>query len=59
MLARDYRTGVAGTRDLIKCAGYAQQCINGEKKLNIPKADGYLQVALCLNARMEDMLNVR
>ena len=58
MLARDYRTGVAGTRDLIKCAGYAQQCINGEKKLNIPKADGYLQVALCLNARMEDMLNV-
>lgn len=40
MLARDYRTGVAGTRDLIKCAGYAQQCINGEKKLNIPKADG-------------------
>ena len=34
MLARDYRTGVAGTRDLIKCAGYAQQCINGEKKLN-------------------------
>ena len=58
MLARDYRTGIAGTRDLIKCAGYAQQCINGEKKLNIPKADGYLQVALCLNARMEDMLNV-
>lgn len=56
MLARDYRTGVAGTRDLIKCAGYAQQCINGEKKLNIPKADGYLQVALCLNARMEDMI---
>lgn len=58
MLARDYRTGVAGTRDLVKCVGYAQQCINGEKKLNIPKADGYLQVALCLNARMEDMLNV-
>ena len=58
MLARDYRTGIAGTRDLIKCAGYAQQCINGKKKLNIPKADGYLQVALCLNARMEDMLNV-
>lgn len=57
MLARDYRTGVAGTRDLIRCAGYAQQCINGEKKLNIPKADGYLQVALCLNARMEDLLN--
>jgi len=56
--SRDYRTGIAGTRDLIKCAGYAQQCINGEKKLNIPKADGYLQVALCLNARMEDMLNV-
>lgn len=58
MLARDYRTGVAGTRDLVKCVGYAQQCINGEKKLNIPKADGYLQVALCLNARMEDLLNV-
>lgn len=57
MLARDYRTGIAGTRDLIRCAGYAQKCINGEKKLNIPKADGYLQVALCLNARMEDLLN--
>lgn len=57
MLARDYRTGIAGARDLSKCAGYAQQCINGEKKLNIPKADGYLQVALCLNARMEDLLN--
>lgn len=57
MLARDYRTGIAGRRDLIRCAGYAQQCIEGEKKLNIPKADGYLQLALCLNARMEDMLN--
>lgn len=25
--------------------------------VDIPKADGYLQVALCLNARMEDLLN--
>lgn len=59
MLARDYRTGKSGERNLIKCAGFAQLTADAEKRFNVPKADGYLQLGLCINAYMEDLLNGR
>ena len=57
MLARDYRTGKSGNRSLIQCVSYAHLAVESSKKLNIPKADGYLQLGLCMNAYMEDLLN--
>lgn len=57
MLARDCRTGMGGQRDLVKCAGYAGLAAQAEKAFQVPKADGYLQMGLCVNAWMEDLLN--
>ena len=53
MLARDYRE----QRKLVECAGYAARTTDAERAYRIHKADGYLQLGLCLNARMEDLLN--
>lgn len=57
LLARDYRLGRACKRDLVKCAGYAHLAAEAEKRFQTPKADGYLQMGLCINSYMEDLLN--
>ena len=56
-LAWSYRLGKGVERNLSLCAGYAELVIRAEKEYDIPNADGYLQMGLCLNAYMEDLLN--
>ena len=57
MLARHYRDRGRGQRDLVQCADFAELTALAEKKYKVPKADGYLQMGLCINAQMEDLLN--
>ena len=56
-LAWSYRLGKGVERNLSLCAGYAELVIRAEKEYDILNADGYLQMGLCLNAYMEDLLN--
>lgn len=57
MLARAYRDPTKGNHNLMRCAGYAMQTAQAEKRFCVPKADGYLQLGLCINACMEGLLN--
>lgn len=57
LLARDCRKGEGAEKDYYSSEEYARAALLSERKYAVSKADGYLEIALTLNAIMEDHLN--
>lgn len=57
LLARDYRVGTGCSANLAECKKFVYFAIEHQIHFHIPKADGYLQMGLWLNAVMERLIN--
>lgn len=57
LLARDHRVGIGCSADLAECKKFVYLAVKHQIDFHIPKADGYLQMGLWLNAVMEQLIN--